>query len=35
MTEEDDLLVPLEKYLQSGIHIGAKFKTGFMLPYIY
>mgnify|MGYP006285998963 CR=1 FL=1 len=35
MTEENNFLVPLEKYLQSGIHIGAKFKTGFMAPYIY
>jgi len=33
MTEE--LLVPIDTYLQSGIHIGAKFKTGFMAPYIY
>jgi len=33
MTEE--LLVPVDTYLQSGIHIGAKFKTGFMAPYIY
>ncbi len=33
MTE--NLLVPLDKYLQAGIHIGAKYKTGFMEPYIY
>ena len=33
MTE--DFLVALDKYLQSGIHIGAKYKTGFMEPYIY
>ena len=31
----DNLLVPIDMYLQSGIHIGAKFKTGFMEPYIY
>ncbi len=31
----DDLLVSIDMYLQSGIHIGAKFKTGFMEPYIY
>jgi small subunit ribosomal protein S2 len=31
----EKLLVPLDIYLQSGIHIGAKFKTGFMTPYIY
>lgn len=40
MTGEDQqtsekLLAPLDMYLQSGIHIGAKFKTGFMIPYIY
>jgi small subunit ribosomal protein S2 len=32
---EEQFLVPLDTYLQSGIHIGAKFKTGFMKPYIY
>ena len=32
---EENLLVPLEKYLQAGIHIGAKYKTGFMAPYVY
>ena len=32
---EEKLLIPLDMYLQSGIHIGAKFKTGFMQPYIY
>lgn len=32
---EEQFLVPLDTYLQSGIHIGAKFKTGFMAPYIY
>jgi small subunit ribosomal protein S2 len=32
---EEQFLVPLDTYLQSGIHIGAKFKTGFMTPYIY
>ena len=31
----EELLVPVDTYLQSGIHIGAKFKTGFMAPYIY
>lgn len=31
----DNLLVPIDTYLQSGIHIGSKFKTGFMEPYIY
>lgn len=32
---EEKLLVPLDMYLQSGIHIGSKFKTGFMKQYIY
>jgi small subunit ribosomal protein S2 len=32
---EEQVLVPIDTYLQSGIHIGAKFKTGFMAPYIY
>lgn len=33
MTE--NFLIALEQYLQAGIHIGAKYKTGFMEPYIY
>jgi len=32
---EENFLVPIDSYLQSGLHIGAKFKTGFMEPYIY
>ena len=32
---DEKLLVAIDMYLQSGIHIGAKFKTGFMAPYIY
>ncbi len=28
-------LVPLEKYLSSGVHIGTKFKTKSMAPFIY
>ena len=35
MMTDEQFLVPLDTYLQSGIHIGAKFKTGFMMPYIY
>jgi len=35
MMAEEKLTVPIDMYLQSGIHIGAKFKTGFMQPYIY
>lgn len=33
MTEE--LLVPQELYLKSGIHIGTKFRTKYMAPFIY
>jgi small subunit ribosomal protein S2 len=32
---EEKMLVPIDSYLQSGIHIGTKFKTGFMQPYIF
>ena len=32
---DGNLLVPVDVYLQSGIHIGSKYKTGFMQPYIY
>ena len=34
MTEEE-FLVPLEKYLKVGLHIGTKFKTKYMEPFIY
>lgn len=34
MTTED-LLVPSEQYLKAGIHIGTKFKTKYMEPYIF
>jgi small subunit ribosomal protein S2 len=33
--KEEDLLVPLEKYLKAGLHIGTKFKTKYMAPFIY
>ncbi len=32
---EEELLVPLEKYLLSGIHIGTKIKTKFTEPFIF
>jgi len=32
---EQAFLVPQEKYLKSGIHIGTKFKTKYMAPFIY
>ena len=34
MTEEQ-FLVPLEKYLKVGIHIGTKMRTKHMVPFIY
>jgi len=35
MVEAEQLLVPLEQYLAAGIHIGTKFKTKDMEPFIY
>ncbi len=35
MATAEKLLVPLEKYLSSGVHIGTKFKTKSMAPFIY
>ncbi|MBI2147240.1 30S ribosomal protein S2 [Candidatus Woesearchaeota archaeon] len=32
---DDSLLVPIETYLKSGIHIGTKFKTKYMEAFIY
>jgi len=32
---EKQLLVPQDSYLKSGIHIGTKFRTGYMAPFIY
>jgi small subunit ribosomal protein S2 len=33
--EEENLLVPNDVYLKSGIHIGTKFKTKYMEQFIY
>lgn len=33
--EEEQLLVPLDDFLKAGIHIGTKFKTKYMEPFIY
>jgi len=33
--EQQKLLVPLDDYLKVGIHIGTKFRTKFMMPFIY
>lgn len=35
MTTEESFLVPQDIYLKSGIHIGTKFKTGYMEQFIY
>ncbi|MDP4012144.1 MAG: 30S ribosomal protein S2 [Candidatus Nanoarchaeia archaeon] len=32
---EQEYLVPLEKYLKAGLHIGTKFRTKYMGPFIY
>ena len=32
---KDQMLVPLEDYLKSGIHIGTKYRTKDMAPFIY
>lgn len=34
MTEEE-FLVPLDQYLKAGLHIGTKYKTKYMEPFIY
>ena len=35
MTSEEKFLVPLEKYLKVGLHIGTKYRTKYMEPFIY
>lgn len=35
MESDDKLLVPMNTYLKSGIHIGTKFKTTYMDNFIY
>ena len=32
---EEEFITPLENYLKVGIHIGTKFKTKYMEPFIY
>jgi small subunit ribosomal protein S2 len=34
-TEEGNYLVPLDNYLKAGLHIGTKFRTKYMAPFIY
>ncbi|MEK6907134.1 MAG: 30S ribosomal protein S2 [Nanoarchaeota archaeon] len=33
--EQEQFLVPLDEYLKVGIHIGTKFRTKYMAPFIY
>jgi len=35
MATEEKFLVPLDQYLKVGIHIGTKYKTKYMEPFIY
>jgi len=35
MAEEQQFLVPLDEYLKVGLHIGTKFRTKYMEPFIY
>ncbi|MBN1385905.1 30S ribosomal protein S2 [Candidatus Woesearchaeota archaeon] len=35
MAEEQNLLIPIDEYLKTGIHIGTKFKTKHMANFIY
>lgn len=32
---QETLLVPLDNYLKAGLHIGTKFRTKYMAPFIY
>jgi len=33
--QEEQFLIPLDEYLKVGIHIGTKFRTKYMAPFIY
>ena len=35
MKQQQDFLVPLDLYLKVGLHIGTKFRTKYMEPFIY
>lgn len=35
MATSEELLVPQDSYLKAGIHIGTKFRTKYMAPFIY
>jgi len=34
-SQEGSFLIPLDEYLKVGIHIGTKFRTKYMAPFIY
>jgi len=35
MAEQQEFLIPLDLYLKVGLHIGTKFRTKYMEPFIY
>jgi small subunit ribosomal protein S2 len=35
VNQEEQFLIPLDEYLKVGIHIGTKFRTKYMTPFIY
>lgn len=35
MTQQQEFLIPLDLYLKAGLHIGTKFRTKYMEPFIY
>ena len=35
MVSREESLIPLDNYLKVGIHIGTKFRTKYMAPFIY
>ena len=35
MTQQQEFLIPLDLYLKVGLHIGTKFRTKYMEPFIY
>lgn len=35
MAEDESFLVPTDVYMKAGVHIGTKFRTKYMAPFIY
>ncbi len=35
MAEAEEFLIPLDSYLKVGLHIGTKFRTKYMEPFVY